>query len=399
MDLALRSLPAGDLEREVEVVEHKGIGHPDTICDALAEAFGAALAKYYLKHFGKILHFNVDKALLSGGEARPAFHGGEVTSPIRVLLAGRATHEAGGVRIPVEEIALQSSKAWIRDHMHALDPERHIVWDCLAQGGSEDLVALFWTRGGHRAASWLANDTSAGAGYAPLSVLEQAVLAAGARLGELARERPEVGEDVKVMGVRHGTRIRLTTSCAFVGRHLADLADYAAARADVAREVRAAAEMAAGREVHVDVNAADDLSAGRIYLTVTGTSAEAGDDGEVGRGNRVNGLITPYRPMSLEAAAGKNPTSHVGKLYNVAAHRIANAIVERVPAVVEAHCFLVSRIGRPVEDPDVVDIAVRTRDGVPLDAVRKQVSDLVEDGLEALGPLVQDILAGGVRLY
>jgi len=80
-----------------------------------------------------------------------------------------------------------------------------------------------------------------------------------------------------------------------------------------------------------------------IYLTVTGTSAEAGDDGEVGRGNRANGLITPYRPMSLEATAGKNPVTHVGKIYNVLAQRIAAGIVRETAGVEEAYCSLLSR--------------------------------------------------------
>lgn len=82
-----------------------------------------------------------------------------------------------------------------------------------------------------------------------------------------------------------------------------------------------------------------------MTLVVSGTSAEAGDDGEVGRGNRINGLITPGRPMSLEAAAGKNPVSHVGKIYNVLARDIAEAVVARVPEVASAECCMVSRIG------------------------------------------------------
>jgi S-adenosylmethionine synthetase len=42
-------------------------------------------------------------------------------------------------------------------------------------------------------------------------------------------------------------------------------------------------------------------------------------DAQFGRGNRINGLITPCRPMRLEAAAGKIPVTHVGKIYNVMA--------------------------------------------------------------------------------
>jgi S-adenosylmethionine synthetase len=399
MDLVLRSVDSDAQDGEVEVVEHKGIGHPDTMCDALSEAFGLALARFYLERFGTLLHFNVDKALLCGGAARPAFGGGEVLKPIQVLLAGRATREVRGVRIPVDELAVETSKAWVRDHLHALDPERHVTFGCLVGGGSEDLVELFEARGAAAGATWLANDTSFGAGYAPTSALERAVLAAGDRLRELARERLAVGEDTKVMGMRRGEQVRLTVACALIGGHLADVDDYASTCGHVSREVRIAAERACGREVSVEVNTADDRSRGRVYLTVTGTSAEAGDDGQVGRGNRVNGLITPYRPMSLEAAAGKNPASHVGKLYNVAAHRIAHAVVDRVPDVAQAQVFMLSRIGRRVDDPVLVDVRVRTRGSVPVEDVRSSVDEIVREGVASLASLAEEILAGRARLF
>jgi len=396
MDLALSLLPpVGD---DVEVVEHKGIGHPDTMCDALAEALGVALARAYLERFGRLFHFNVDKALLVGGRATPAFGGGTVDTPVRMILAGRATERVGGVALPIAEIATETGKAWVREHLHALDPDRHVVWTSEVHGGSADLVELFDARG---TSGWLANDTSFGAGYAPLSPLERTVLAAAERLRALARERPCVGEDVKVMGVRRGEELRLTVACAFVGAHLVSLDDYAAARADVAREVARAASavLDASSEVDVVVNAADDLATGRVYLTVTGTSAESGDDGQVGRGNRVNGLITPYRPMSLEAAAGKNPVSHVGKLYNVLAHRVAAAIVADVPEIEEARCWLLSRIGRPVDDPMIADVRVRTRDGAPLERVRPRVEAIVRDRVGRVASLTDELLAGRVRLY
>lgn len=398
MDLVLRALPAETAADDVELVEHKGIGHPDTMCDAMAEELAVALAHHYVARFGRVLHFNVDKALLVGGQSRPAFRGGEVTTPIHVFLAGRATREVGATKIPVDEIAIESAKAWVRRHMHALDPDQHVVWSPLVRGGSTELVDMFG-RAGARAAPWVANDTSLGAGYAPLSSLERVVLAAGERLRALSRETPEVGEDVKVMGVRRGERMHLTVACAFVGAHLRDLDDYAARRDVLRREVSKAAGLARGGDVTVEVNAADDLAARRVYLTVTGTSAEAGDDGEVGRGNRVNGLITPYRPMTLEAAAGKNPVSHVGKLYNVLAHRIAAAIVAEVPDVAEARCFLVSTIGRPVDDPSVVDVQVRTRGGVPVEAVRGRVLDVARAGVATVETLADEIVAGRVRLY
>lgn len=392
-DLTLSALPQA--EPDVEVVEHKGIGHPDTMCDALAESFAVSLARFYRDRFGKILHFNVDKALLVGGAAKPAFGGGEITSPIQVFLSGRATREVGGARVPVDEIAIDAGKQWVRENMHALDPERHVTWRCLVGGGSVDLVDIFGQSEGPR----LANDTSIGVGYAPLSPLERAVLAAADALRELARNAAEVGEDVKVMGVRRRDQISLTVACAFVGGGLRDVEAYAERRVAVARAVAEAAGRSAGREVSVEVNTGDDLASGRVFLTVTGTSAEAGDDGEVGRGNRVNGLITPGRPMSLEAAAGKNAVTHVGKLYNVAAHRIAGAIVEGVSEVAEAHCFLVSRIGHPIDEPMVVDLRLRMRDGSPVAAVRDRVQQIVRDHLGRLAELGDEILERRVRLY
>jgi S-adenosylmethionine synthetase len=143
-----------------------------------------------------------------------------------------------------------------------------------------------------------------------------------------------------------------------VGRHVADLADYAVKKGEVEALVAEAARRASGVEAAVVVNAADDPSHGDVYLTVTGTSAEAGDDGEVGRGNRANGLITPYRPMTLEAAAGKNPVTHVGKLYGLVAAAIAADLALRWGANAAVECLMSSRIGRAIDDPDVLDVRV-----------------------------------------
>jgi S-adenosylmethionine synthetase len=146
------------------------------------------------------------------------------------------------------------------------------------------------------------------------------------------------------------------------------------------------------------VNTADEISRGSVYLTVTGTSAEAGDDGQAGRGNRANGLITPYRPMTLESVAGKNPVTHVGKLYNLAAGLIAASVVDEVPEVGEAECRLVSRIGRPISDPQVADVRVRCPEGVDLAAVSPRVREIVDSQLAALGLLTRDLIQGSLAV-
>jgi S-adenosylmethionine synthetase len=52
-----------------EIVERKGLGHPDTICDALAETLSRNLCREHRDRFGTVLHHNVDKALLYGVSA------------------------------------------------------------------------------------------------------------------------------------------------------------------------------------------------------------------------------------------------------------------------------------------------------------------------------------------
>jgi S-adenosylmethionine synthetase len=148
--------------------------------------------------------------------------------------------------------------------------------------------------------------------------------------------------------------------------------------------------------VEVCVNAADDEAAGRVYLTVTGLSAEAGDDGEAGRGNRVNGLIAPERPTTLESVAGKNPVTHVGKLYNVTASLLASDLVRTIPEVQDAEVRLVSRIGRPVDEPQIVDVRLR----VEGEAAKAwdHAARLARAHVRAIPDLWRDLLAERIRL-
>jgi S-adenosylmethionine synthetase len=390
--------PLAPDDRVVEAVERKGTGHPDTICDALAEQLSRDLCAAYRARFGTILHHNVDKALLCAGRSTPAFGGGRIDAPMEIYLAGRATAAVGGETIPVADIAVEGTRRWLSEHLHGLDAERHVRIHPVLQPGSQDLRGLFQ----HGAADIpRANDTSIGVGYAPLSRLEQLVIAVERRVVGQARHdgRPAWGEDVKVMGVRRGSDVRLTISCALIGRGLADMDAYLAETAAIEALAEETAATFGFESCQVAVNAADRRDAGEIYLTVTGTSAEAGDDGQVGRGNRINGLITPGRPMSLEAAAGKNPVTHVGKIYNVAAQDIARWVVAGRPEVVRAECLLVSQIGAPINQPAVAEVRAELHADVDLTAVRAGIAQIVADTLNSLPARIEDFVAGRVGLF
>jgi len=384
-------------DQTVELVERKGVGHPDTICDAIAEELSLAISRFTRETFGHILHHNVDKALLVAGASQPAFGGGEVLEPMRLLLAGRSALEVGGVRVPVEELAQQCARSWLTEHLHALDPEVHVRVETLVRPGSSELVELFGRRAKTRP---LANDTSCGVGFAPLTELERVVLGVEASLGgrtPLATD-PAWGEDIKVMGVRRGGEIDLTVACAFVGRELASPAAYEESRAKLVQHAEKAASEYTSRPLRVSANTADDPSSGSFYLTVTGTSAEAGDDGQAGRGNRVNGLITPNRPMTLESVAGKNPITHVGKIYNLLAGLVAERLVKEVSEVSEAECRLVSRIGQPVADPQIAEIRIHSPCDAPAEHLESAVEAILREELEAVERLPDLLLTGEVAL-
>jgi S-adenosylmethionine synthetase len=178
---------------------------------------------------------------------------------------------------------------------------------------------------------------------------------------------------------------------------LRDAGAYRAARRAVCAEAEAAARVAApGLEIDAVANAADDDRQASLFLTVTGTSAEQGDDGLTGRGNRVGGLITPLREMSLEAAAGKNPVSHVGKTYNVAAREAARALAGR-PGVSEAVVALVSRIGCPLDEPQAVLVRVRAQ--LSDAELHAAAAECVAVTLARLPRLAREIRSGAHRLF
>jgi S-adenosylmethionine synthetase len=370
-----------------EMCEHKGIGHPDTITDGACEAVAQALVRAYEERFGGVLHFNVDKGLLVGGASEPRFGGGALAARAQLIVCGRATNPGRALDLP--GLVVESARRWLDDNLRASSAPFELSSE--VREGSTSLKRVLG------AGPALANDTSFGVGYAPLSGLERKVLAlAGALRSAALRERfPALGDDFKIMGLRLDARLTFTVAIAFVDRHVESVAHYFELKDQVRNAL--AARLDAGDTVLVnqlDDPAARDESA--LYLTVSGLSAEMGDDGQVGRGNRVNGLITPGRPMSLEAAAGKNPCSHVGKIYNVLAHRIARAICAEVPEVPEANVQLLSTIGSPIDEPQAAIVEIGAAAGV---AVRERVAALVDREIASVPALVAELARGGIAVY
>ncbi len=386
-------------QQKLEIVERKGLGHPDSICDCIMDSVSVRLSKEYLKKFGVIMHHNVDKSLLVAGKVEIKFGGGLVKEPMRLIFGDRATVEVDGVRIPVKEIAVQTAKEWFKKNLRFVDPEKHVRYQVELRPGSAGLTDIFKRKGRVLGA----NDTSAAVGYWPRTKTETIVLGTERYVNskDFKKEFPASGEDVKVMGFRKDNELNLTVSMAFVDRFVESERDYFKKKAEISEEIkRFVKENTDFEKITANLNTLDveGRGIGGVYLTVLGTSADGADSGQVGRGNRVNGLISLNRPFCSEAAAGKNPVSHVGKIYNVLTYRIARQIYRKVDGLEEVYIWLLSQIGKPIDEPAIAGAQVIMKTGNHLEDVRREVEEVMNFELENIDKFCKELAEGRIPI-
>jgi S-adenosylmethionine synthetase len=386
-------------DQPLEICERKGLGHPDTLCDSIMNQVSVELSKEYDKRFGKILHHNLDKGLIAAGQSKVAFKGGEVTQPIKIIYGDRATFNVGNDSINVNEIAFKSTKNLIKEKFRFIDPDEHILYQSEIQPGSIALQDIFEREGRFLGA----NDTSAAVGFAPMSRMETLIIDLEKHLNssEFKKRFPESGEDIKLMGLRRKNELVLTVAMAMVDQYIEDEKDYFRKKGEIYESINdfivAKSDF---EEINVTLNALDTHGRGvhGLYLTVLGTSAEAGDSGQVGRGNNVLGIIPLNRPVSSEAAAGKNPVSHVGKIYNLLSYRIANEIIEKVNGIKETYVWLLSEIGQPINKPSIVSTQIIPNKDIALKEVEPQIEEVISYEFENLEEFSRKIAYGEIEV-
>jgi len=386
-------------EQEVEIVERKGIGHPDSISDGIAESVSRALCHAYLENFDGILHHNTDEVQITAGESDPHFGGGEIIKPIDILLTGRGVSEFEGKKIGIDRIAIMAAKNYLKENIINLDVESSAVVECKIGHGSGDLVDVFGRDGMPSS-----NDTSFGVGFAPFSETEKIVMEVEELLNskDFKKKYPQVGEDIKVMGLRENNKITLTTAVAMVSKYVDGRDTYINVKEELNDIITDLAQSKTEREVETFINTGDDDNCDTekgYYLTVTGTSAEMGDDGSVGRGNRANGLITPNRPMSMEATSGKNPINHVGKIYNLLSNKMAEQITSEVDGIQQIHIMILSQIGKPIDHPKAASAQIIVEDGYSISSVHKDVQGVMDTWLEDIGKITEMMVKGKIRTF
>ncbi len=390
--------------KDIEIVERKGIGHPDSVADALAEEVSKALCRMYKKEFGHVLHHNTDETQIAAGQAAPRFGGGVIVDPSYILLVGRATTHVGEGEdiksLPCKPVALKAAREYLEKTFPNLDVESEVVLDAKLGMGSDDLTGVY------KASGHLANDTSFGVGYAPYSIADRLTLQTEEYInGKMKEVLPETGQDVKVMTSRVGKTVTTTIACAMIDKRIEDATAYRSVVEQMYDKVYDNALKIIGDEdieYKLEINTGDDYDRHVYYLTCTGMSQEMGDDGSVGRGNRCNGLITPYRPMSMEATSGKNPITHIGKIYNVMSKLIADDIAEKVTNEAEIRVRLLSQIGKPVSEPlnaSVQIVLPHAEEDSHLKTWKSEAEAITADWLDNVDKVSDMIIEGKVRTF
>lgn len=360
-------------ELPYEFVERKGKGHPDTLSDNLAEYLSAKYSQYTKEKFGIILHHNFDKVGMLGGASDVGFGYGILTKPLRILINGRASSKFGDESIEVKRLLIDWTKEFMSKQLpidSKKDLEFHYNLSTQSSPGKTEeeenisnSARNYWfePRGPQdipelkRLAS---NDTSMGVGFYPFTKLENLVLNIEKELNSktFKKENPWIGSDIKIMGFRFENDFKITMCIPQIGTFVNGIEEYKNNIQFCREQIDKIAESMSINNLELNINTRDNYENCELYLTATGSSIESGDEGLVGRGNRIQGVISPTRLMSMEGAAGKNPVYHIGKIYYITAQRISESIYNNLG--IKNEVSLVSQSGRDLLDPWVVFVHV-----------------------------------------
>ncbi|MET9418861.1 methionine adenosyltransferase [Streptomyces klenkii] len=370
-------------ELPVEVVERKGIGHPDTLADGIAELASIRYSQHCLDVAGAVLHHNLDKVAVLGGRAAFIDTDGTYDRPLRVVFGGRISTAFAGRALPVREILQRAAVDHLRTALPGFDrvtvQVQHETTDSskfphwFAPRSLDDLPER---------RSAFSNDTAYLVGSAPRTATETLVLLAEAFFRRLAW----AGSDIKALAVRDGQSWTVTVCVPALAGHMTSSAEFDDAVTAAAGELtELLAQRLAGR-VTVVCNTRGSRTGplSRQYFTLSGSAVDYGEDGLVGRGNARTGVISGAHLAGNEATFGKNPAYHVGKVGGW----LADEAARTVPAEFGAcRIALLWRNGAPYNEPASIEIT--TAQDVPPEAAEEPVRTTL-----SRTDWVEDLLAG-----
>ncbi|MEV5632097.1 MULTISPECIES: methionine adenosyltransferase [Micromonospora] len=346
-----------------DVAERKGIGHPDSLADLVADSFSRRYSATCRERFGAVPNHWVDKVTLVGAAADVRFGGYDIRKPVDCYLFGKVTERIDGNDASVAKLFDDTVRAvltstlddptilgHLRIHVNntagtGVDHDREFYQPRTAAGITKVL-----------ASEAVANDTVVCAGTSLRGIAARTAVRLETLLtGATFRTRYQTGTDVKVMVVRDRGQLDVTAAVPFHPASVHGWSEYRTALDAIRDEIegelkRVLDETPTATGARLSLNTKD--VPGRGYLAPFGTSLGKGDCGAVGRGNRYNGAIEPLRPASGEAPAGKNPLHHVGKIYTAVADELARRIMAELGTYAEV--LIAARNGGQLDDPAYV---------------------------------------------
>lgn len=388
MNLYIKENSIRSDQQPVEIVERKGLGHPDTIADGIAESISIEYSKYCLENFGVILHHNADKIVVLGGQCDLGYGQGKLLKPFRVVLGGRMSRSFGNQEIDVKTIQAKAVKNYFQKILPRLDIDKNLEFHAFTSSSSR-IPHWFSPRTADDLPEYKnphANDTATTIGFWPFSVLEQIVLASERYFYEfnpgICPRFDFVGGDIKIMALRRGLETELTLCVPFHANKINSQKEYFERKSLIESDLQKFLEEEFSNllKVTLEINTQDqkikdenDDGRGR-YLTVIGSALDYGEEGISGRGNRCRGLISSMRPSTVESVYGKNPVYHVGKVYSLITQTIAQQIGTHFNC--EATIIITTRNGDPLYSP--YNVVVETSKTVDKKAIQKIIMDQLE---------------------
>jgi S-adenosylmethionine synthetase len=86
--------------------------------------------------------------------------------------------------------------------------------------------------------------------------------------------------------------------------------------------------------------------------------------------------------------------SHVGKIYSVLTHLLANRIYQEIGGLEQVIVWLCSRIGAPINDPQAAAVQLTLKTGAQLADVTESVRQIVQRELENLANFCRRLAEG-----
>ncbi len=383
---------------DIEVVERKGIGHPDSLADIIAEDFSNKYSLYCLEQFGVVLNYWFDKVTISGGVCDLGFGRCDVLKPITIYLFGRVTTKFANHEIPFEDMFKESCLSVFRQIFGDTYPKESInfFFDVNSALGADHEKTYYSPNSVDSLKTFenfTANDTVVCHGYAPYTKTETICIAIENFLNSdsFKNKYRATGWDIKVLIIRESNSYRITVCVPFIATKTKSHEFYLNSKNEIKKEISEFLQTGDffssndSYEIYLNTKDRDNLA----YLVAYGSAADKGDYGAVGRGNRYSGVISVNRGTNVEAVNGKNSRNHSGKLYTVLSHSLASFVYNKTGEPCQV--IITTDNGRPLSDPTMVVVHFDNK-GFNLnqgdDLIIKKHIKMVFDEIEKLSSLI-----------